>query len=225
MDEVEAVVQPVGPTDFSSLTFDVAADIRVAPHWMVLVRVPFDKSSIDPGRPNDCCELALGNLTLGGRGLWARRHASGLRSVVGGTQDRAAHRLRWRGPRPERDDGSVHAASARSVAVRAEPHRGELQPPSQLYHRWWLLQAEAGLSLYFFDGDVAGNDHFDVSGRVALGGGLRVTYKLALLAEFGARFFDSDSDRSRRRHDDVARPRRALRVERRHRRRTVLPAA
>ena len=45
---------------------------------------------------------------------------------------------------------------------------------SQLYHRWWLLQAEAGLSLYFFDGDVAGNDHFDVSGRVALGGGLRV---------------------------------------------------
>jgi hypothetical protein len=188
-----AVVQPVGPTDFSSLTFDVAADIRVAPHWMVLVRVPFDKASIDPGPPNDCCELALGNLTLGGRGLWARRHANGLRSVVGGELTIAL---------PTASDGVDRGLSATTAAFTQLPHDPSLFAPnltavsfsllSQLYHRWWLLQAEAGLSLYFFDGDVAGNDHFDVAGRVALGGGLRVTYRLALIAELGARFFDSD---------------------------------
>jgi len=181
---------PPPATDVSSLTFDVAADIRVAPHWMVLVRVPFDKASIDPG---DCCELALGNLTLGGRGLWARRHASGLRSVVGGELTIAV---------PTASDGAERGPSAGAAAFSQLPHDPSLYAPnltavnftllSQLYHRWWLLQAEAGLSLYFFDDDVAGDDHLDVSGRVALGGGVRVTYKLALLAEFGARFFDSD---------------------------------
>jgi hypothetical protein len=186
------VVQPVGPTDFTSLTFDVAADIRVAPHWMVLVRVPFDKASIDP-TPGGCCDLALGNLTLGGRGLWARRHANGLRSVIGGDLTIAL---------PTASDGVDRVTSAAAAALTQLPHDPSLYAPDltavnltllgQLYHRWWLLQAEAGLSMYFFDDDIAGNDHFDVSGRVALGGGLRITYKLALLAELGARFFDSD---------------------------------
>jgi hypothetical protein len=184
------VVQPAGPVDVSTLTFDLAADIRVAPHWMVLVRVPFDKASIGPG---DCCDLALGNLTLGGRGLWARRHASGLRSVIGGELTIAV---------PTASDGGNRGASSAESAFAQLPHDPSLYAPnltavnftllSQLYHRWWLLQAEAGLSLYFFDDDVAGDDHLDVSGRVALGGGVRVTYKLAVLAELGARFFDSD---------------------------------
>jgi hypothetical protein len=181
---------PPPATDFSSWTFDVAADIRVAPHWMVLVRVPFDKASTDPG---DCCDLALGNLTLGGRGLWARRHASGLRSVVGGELTLAV---------PTASDGAERGTSAAAAAFSQLPHDPSLYAPdltavnfnllSQLYHRWWLLHAEAGLSLYFFDDDIAGDDHFDVSGRVALGGGVRITYTLAVLAEFGARFFDSD---------------------------------
>jgi hypothetical protein len=181
---------PPPATDVTSLAFDVAADIRVAPHWMVLVRVPFDKASTDPG---DCCDLALGNLTLGGRGLWARRHANGLRSVVGGELTVAL---------PTASDGVDRGPSSAAAAFAQLPHDPSLYAPnltavnftllSQLYHRWWLLHAEAGLSLYFFDDDVGGDDHLDVSGRVALGGGVRVTYTLALLAEFGARFFDSD---------------------------------
>jgi hypothetical protein len=183
---------PPPDRDVTSLTFDVAADIRVAPHWMVLVRVPFDHASID-GAPGDCCDLALGNVTLGGRGLWARRHASGLRSVLGGELTVAL---------PTASDGGDRGASSVESAFSQLPHDPSLYAPDltavnltglgQLYDRWWLLQVEAGLSLYFFDDDIPGDDHFDVSGRLAIGGGVRFTYKLALLAEISARFFDSD---------------------------------
>src|SRR5687767_5010622 len=53
--------------DFTSLTFNIAADLKIAPHWVLLARVPLSKASVD-GDPllEDCCDLALGNLTIGG---------------------------------------------------------------------------------------------------------------------------------------------------------------
>jgi hypothetical protein len=183
---------PPPDRDASSLTVNLAADIGVAPHWMVLVRVPFDDASFDPS-PGDCCGLALGNLTLGGRGLWANLHGGGLRSVVGGELTVAL---------PTASDGDDRGTSAAAAAFAQLPHDPSLYAPNltavnltglgQLYHRWWLIHAEAGLSLYFFDHDVPGDDHLDVVGRAALGGGIRITYQLSLLAELGARFFDSD---------------------------------
>ena len=183
---------PAPGRDATSLAFDVAADIRVAPHWVVLVRVPFDHASLD-GTPS-CCDLALGNLTVGGRGLWSTRHENGMRSVVGGELTIALP--------TSSDDGNAGASSA-ATTIAQLPHDPSLWAPflttavnfnllGQLYHRWWLVQVEGGVSLYFMNDEIGGNDHFDVAGRAAFGTGVRINYHLALLAELAGRFFSSN---------------------------------
>src|SRR5205085_2663307 len=57
-------------TDFTNETLDVTADIRLAPHWVLIGRLPFSHVSVDPSNPS-CCGAALGNVTAGVRGLWA----------------------------------------------------------------------------------------------------------------------------------------------------------
>jgi hypothetical protein len=56
---------------------------------------------------------------------------------------------------------------------------------SQLWSRWFLVQAEAGLQVYLFDGDVKTNPS-DLGIRLALGAGVRATYTISILAELNA---------------------------------------
>jgi hypothetical protein len=185
---------PADDIDFTSLTFDLAADIRLAPHWMVLARLPLSHVGVDgdPAAP-DCCDFALGNLTLGGRGLWATLIDGETRAVSGGELTVSL---------PTASDGGESARSAAAAAFAHLPRDPGLYGPNtttvrltsyaQVYGRWFLAQVEAGLHLYFYDSDVPGDDRSDAGVRLALAGGFRATYKIAILAEINSLFFFSD---------------------------------
>ncbi len=180
---------PASEIGVTSLTLDVAADIRLAPHWMILARLPMSDVSTDDDDPatDECCDFALGNLTLGGRGLWSTRLDSGTRAVAGGELSVSL---------PTASDGSERGGSASAAALARLPHDPGRYAPStttarftmlgQLYSRWFVAHAETGLQLYFYDGDVPGDDDLDVAVRLALAAGFRVTYTLALMAELSS---------------------------------------
>jgi hypothetical protein len=184
------VVQPppLPELDFTNLTFDIMADIKLAPHWVLLVRLPFSDVSIDDN--DDTSKLALGNLTVGGRGLWATLFDSGLRSVVGFDVSVSL---------PTASDGVARGGSAGAGAFAHLPHdpglyapnttTGRLTALAQFYGRYFMMQAEAGFQLFFFDGD---GDDLDTGVRLALGAGVRATYTIAILAEFNALLVSSD---------------------------------
>lgn len=183
-----------GDIDFKALTFDLMADIRLAPHWVVLGRVPFSKSTVDGDPANqDCCDLALGNLTLGVRGLWSALYTGGLRSVVGGELTVSL---------PTASDNGDKGASAADAAFAHLPQDPGLYAPNtttikfnllgQFYTRWLLLHGELGPQLYIYDSDAPGDDNLDVALHLGLVAGLRITYTLALAAELNSLVFGSN---------------------------------
>lgn len=186
---------PLFERELTSLTFNIAADIALAPHWMILARLPVSDVGIDDADPTtgECCDLALGNLTIGGRGLWATLFESGTRAVAGGDLSVSL---------PTASDGSNRSQSASAAALAHLPHDPGLFAPNtttirftaltQFYGRRWLAHAEAGLQVYFFDDVADGEDRIDVGIRLALAVGVRVTYKVAILAELNALFVDSN---------------------------------
>ncbi|MEO8701219.1 MAG: hypothetical protein ABI867_14305 [Kofleriaceae bacterium] len=179
---------PAGDIDFTALTFNIAADIKLAPHWVLLGRLPLSRVSVD-GDPllDDCCEVAFGNLTVGARGLWASLFDNGMRAVAGGELSLSL---------PTASDGGERGISAAGAALAQLPHDPGLYAPNtttarlttmaQLYSRRFLVQAEAGLQLYFYDSDVPGDDSSDLGIRLALGAGIRATYTVAILVELNA---------------------------------------
>jgi len=184
---------PAADIDFTALTFDVVADIRLAPHWVVLGRVPFDKATIDGDPANqDCCDLALGNLTLGVRGLWSALYTGGLRSVVGGELSVSL---------PTASDNGDKGQSAAQSAFAHLPQDPGLYAPNtttirfnllgQFYTRWLYLHGELGPQLYIYDSD-AGDDNLDVALHLGLATGVRITYTLALALELNSLVFGSN---------------------------------
>ena len=188
----EPRVPPI-EADLQSLTFDLFADIRVAPHWVLIARLPVTQASID-GDPlaEDCCGFGLGNFTAGVRGLWASVFGSGARGVAG-------FELSLSLPTASDDgEGGVSAAAASFARLPHDP--GRYAPStttlrftglSQYYTKLFLLQCELGLQLFLYDDDIPGDSN-DLGLRVAIGAGIRATYKLAILLELNSLIFVSD---------------------------------
>jgi hypothetical protein len=169
----------------SSETFDLGVDVQVAPHWVIVARMPFVDADIElrPVDTSSCCAAGLGNFTLGARGLYSSRQGPDLRSVVGGELSFSLATASDRGDRAE---------SAAIAAFARAPHDpGRYLPNTwtprlvghaQLYGRWFMVQGEAGLHVFLYDGDVK-NDSADLGVRLALATGVRVTPELAILGE------------------------------------------
>jgi hypothetical protein len=185
-------IPPLPEQDFTSLTFNLTGDFTVAKHWVLLARLPMSDVSVDDNidaTPDDCCKLALGNLTLGARGLWATELGS-TSTVIGFDLTLSL---------PTASDGANRGGSAAAGAFAHLPHDPGLYAPntttgrftglSQLYGRYFLLQAEAGFQLFYFD---EGDDDLDTGIRLALAAGVRATYKIAILAELNALILSSD---------------------------------
>jgi hypothetical protein len=177
--------------DVEVLTFDLVADITLAEHWQIVGRMPFAYASIDDPMAQDCCELGLGNLTLGGRGLWSAIYSGGLRSVVGGELNVSL---------PTANDSGERAVSADTAAFAFFPKDpGRYAPDvatirfnilAQFYSRWFLLHTELGPQLFIFNDDANGNDDKDLAIHLGVGAGIRATYTLAVLAELNAFLLD-----------------------------------
>ena len=173
-------------TDVTSVTVDIHADIRVAPHWVLIGRLPFSHASVDPSDP-DCCSTALGNFTVGARGLWASIFDNGMRAVAG---FEASVSL------PTASDGAERGPSASAAGLAQLPHDLGLYAPNtttlritplaQLYGKRFLLHAEAGMQVFIYDGDVGGDNSSDIAIRLGLAAGIRATYKIAILAEINS---------------------------------------
>jgi hypothetical protein len=193
--------QPLAPNveeRLTVLTFDLAADIQIAPHWLIVARVPFASSDIElrPADTTTCCGLSLGNLTLGGRWLYSSRQTE-IRTVAGGELTMSFATAN------DRDDRGTGAALA---AFAWQTHDPALYLPNawtprltgfaQIYGRWFLVQGEAGLHLLLYDGDVKG-DSGDLAVRLALAGGVRVTPELAVMVDVNSMIFvDDEADGS-----------------------------
>lgn len=182
--------------NFTSLTFDLHADITLAPHWVVLLHVPVVYADVEaePTDTSDCCGLGLGNFTLGVKGLVSSLHGDGLRSVLGGELSLSL------GTAP--DEGDDGAAAALAARARGPHDPGRYVPNTwtprllghaQIYNRWFMAQLEAGLHFFVYDDDVVGDDA-DLGLRLALATGVRVTPELAIVAELNNMTVFSDDD-------------------------------
>jgi len=189
-----------GEVDFKALTFDLDAEVSIAPHWVILGRLPLSYASVSTDSPQvppqfdvDCCELALGNLTLGGRGLWSNVHGGDLRSVLGGELTVSV---------PTAADSGDGGQSAAFAAFSRAPHDPGRYAPNtttirlaadlQLYSRWFMVQGEAGVHFFLYDTDD--DDDSDVGLKLGLAAGVRATTEIAILAELNA-LTDVDDDR------------------------------
>lgn len=179
--------------DLAAITFDLAADIRIAPHWVLIGRLPVSHLSID-GDPDaeGCCDLALGNFTAGARGLWSALRSDNTRSVAGFEISASLPTAS--------DDGDGGASAAGAAFARLPEDPGRYAPDTtvlrfvglaQFYGRRFMAQAELGAHLYLLDEDVYG-DSSDLALHLALGAGIRATYTTSILLELNSLFFDSD---------------------------------
>jgi hypothetical protein len=187
---------PTGDVDISTLALDLHGDIRVAPHWVILARLPLSHATVE-GDPalTDCCDFALGNFTLGGRGLWASLFGDGSRAVAGGELSLSL---------PTANDSGASGVSAGQAAVASLPHDPGRYAPntttirltgmSQYYSRWFLAHAEIGPRLYIYDSDVP-DDGSDFALRLALALGVRATYTISILAELTAQLYFDEAFR------------------------------
>ncbi len=179
--------------DLQSISLDLTADIKLAPHWVLIGRLPITKVGID-GDPafDGCCGFGLGNFTVGGRGLWASVFGSGARAVAGAEFSISL---------PTAADNGEGGVSAGATAFSRLPHDvGRYAPNtttlrltglSQYYTRRFLFQGELGLQVFLLDDDVPG-DSSDLGVRVAVGAGIRATYTLAVMLELNSLLFATD---------------------------------
>ncbi len=183
---------------FTSSTFDLVVDVAIAPHWVLVARMPFVYGDVElrPVDNDGCCGFGLGNLTLGVRGLYSRLHGDGLRSVLGGELSLS---LATAG-----DDGD-DAGAAVIAAIARRPHdpgrylpntwTPRLTGHAQIYSGVFMVQIEAGLHFFLYDDDVPGDDS-DIALRLALAAGVRVNAEWAILAELNNMLFADDDDDS-----------------------------
>lgn len=179
--------------DLQSISLDLTADIKLAPHWVLIARLPITKVGID-GDPafDGCCGFGLGNLTIGGRGLWASVFDSGARAVAGAEFSISL---------PTAADDGEGGVSAGATAFARLPHDvGRYAPNtttlrltglSQYYTRRFLVQGEVGLQAFLYDDDIPG-DSSDLGVRFAAGAGIRATYTLAVMLELNSLLFATD---------------------------------
>jgi hypothetical protein len=184
---------PEVDVDHQTINLDITADIKLAPHWVLIGRLPLSKASID-GDPalDGCCGFGLGNLTVGGRGLWASIFDSGARAVAGAEFSISL---------PTASDSGEGGISAGEAAFARLPHDvGRYAPNtttlrltglSQYYTKRFLVQGELGLQIFLYDDEVPG-DSSDLGIRFAVGAGIRATYTLAVLLELNSLLFASD---------------------------------
>lgn len=184
---------PALEVDVQSITLDLTADIKLAPHWVLIARLPISKVGYD-GDPllDDCCGFGLGNLTVGGRGLWASVFDSGARGVAGAEFSISL---------PTAADDGEGGISAGAASLARLPHDvGRYEPNtttlrltgiSQYYTRRFLVQGELGLQAFLYDDDLPGRDS-ELGVRFAVGAGIRATYTLAVLLELSSLLFATD---------------------------------
>jgi hypothetical protein len=182
--------------DVTSFTTDLVADISVAPHWVILLRLPTSFASTDPELEigeDECCGAALGNLTLGVRGLRSSAYDTGLRTVLGGEMSVSLPTA------PDEGEGGLSTSLATFARFPHDPGRYlpnagtiRLAGGAQFYGQHFLLQAGLGVDAFIYDDDV--DDSADIAVRLGAGGGYRFTYALAAIAELnGLVLADGDS--------------------------------
>jgi len=177
------------------LTFLPALDVQIAPHWLLLFRVPFASVDIEdkPVDATDCCGAVLGNATLGARWLWSSRQTE-IRSVVGGEILMSLATANDRGPRGVGAGAAAFAWQSHDPALfLPNAWTPRLTGFGQVYGRWFMMQGEAGLHWLIYDGDVKG-DQSDLAVRLALAGGVRATPELAILLEVDSVMFVDDAN-------------------------------
>jgi hypothetical protein len=194
-------VPPPGVVDVdqTNLTFDVLAELSIAPHWVLLGRLPLAYHSVEDdedivGDP-DCCGAAIGNATLGVRVLDSSAQRS-TRSVIGGELTVSLPTA------PDSDEGGFTAASAALAHLPHDP--GRYLPDTttirfagggQLYADKFFIQGGGGLDIFVFDDDAFGDDDTDLALRLGGAAGFRATHELAILAEMnGIILLDNDDD-------------------------------
>jgi hypothetical protein len=187
---------PDTESDFTNTTIDLHAEIDIAPHWLIVARLPFVHTDIEvkPNDSSDCCGFGLGNLTLGVRGLFSSLEGEGWRSVVG--FDFLLSMA------TSSDDGESAIAAVWAAFARQTHDPGRYLPNTwtprltghgQFYNSWFMLQVEGGLHLFLYDDDVPGDDS-DLGLRLAMAAGIRATTELAVLLEINSMVFLADDE-------------------------------
>ena len=196
---------PVDEQEITSMTLDLGADFEIAPHWVIVARMPFVYADAEntPVDNVDCCGFGLGNLTLGVRGLFSSIKGDEVRTVVGGEFALSLATASDDG------DGAQAAQLATTARIPHDPGRyrpntwtPRLNGHAQLYSRWFMVQVEAGLHLFLYDSDQT-NDDSDLAVRLALAAGVRATTELAFVAELNGMVFASDDEDGDTTDDDT----------------------
>jgi hypothetical protein len=182
--------------DYTNTTIDLHADIEIAPHWVIVARMPFAYTDLKqkPDDNVDCCGFGLGNLTLGVRGLFSSLEGQGWRSVLG------FDFLLSLATASDEGDDAVSASWAAFARQTHDPGRylpntwtPRLSGHGQFYSSWFMLQVEGGLHLFLYDDDVPGDDS-DIAVRLAMAAGVRATAELAILLELNSMVFVSEDE-------------------------------
>jgi hypothetical protein len=201
--------------DYTSVTFDLAAEVAVAPHWMVLGRIPVSylDISLDPSAPGDtdCCGTALGNITVGIRGLDSNRARGDLWFVSGGELSISLPTA------PDGDDddvtgdddkGRIATTFAAFSHLTDDPGRYlpdtttiRLNAAAQAYTELFFVEGGIGLQALIYDDTL--NEDGDALVRLGIAGGLRITPELAGLLELSTNIIlDNDDDDNPETRDD-----------------------
>ena len=189
--------------DETNLTYDLFADLSIAPHWVLLARLPLTYHSwgFDDDVPEavqdqlECCGAAIGNATLGVRVLDSAAQSS-TRSVIGGELTVSLPTA------PDDGDGAIAAISTAFARLPHDPGRYAPNTTTirfagggQLYADRFFVQGGAGLDIFVFDDDSIGDDDTDLALRLGGAAGFRATLELAILAEMnGIIFLDNDDN-------------------------------
>jgi hypothetical protein len=191
---------PRTESDILNTTIEVFADCELAPHWLLVARMPFVYTNEEshPVDLSDCCNPGAGNLTVGVRRLFSSVEDQGWHWVLGFDV-----LLSVATASDEHDRTASAAAKAAAAFARQTHDPGRYLPNTwtprltghaQLSSTRFLLQAEAGLHFFLYD-DVA-NDDYDLAVRVALAAGIRANAKLAFVLELNNMIFLAEDDRA-----------------------------
>jgi hypothetical protein len=194
-------------SNFTSLTFDLAAEIAVAPHWMILGRLPmgYVGLTLDPEPPadDDCCGFALGNATVGIRGLDSNLARGSTWLVSGGELTVSLPTAPDRGDGSPDDNDAATAATINAFAhLTDSPGRYlidtttiRLIGSAAAYDERFFLQGGVGLHAFIYDDDRSEDGDFLF--HLGLAGGIRATPEIAAVLEVATNILlDNDGDGS-----------------------------